>query len=345
MHTTGKEEENPLQAGNISRRKMLTTSLTALAGVAAYGNASTLVAEEEEKEKEEAGAASERINFSLKGKSAVVTGAARGIGRAIAIALAQAGADVMGIDMAAQVSPEVIYKSASMDDLHETGSMVKKYKRRYVALQADTRDMAAMRAAADQAVREFGKVDILVGDAGIQIFSPLAEMNDKQWQDVINVNLTGTANTLRAFLPHMISRKYGRIILVSSGQGRHGMRDGSAYSASKWGIIGLMKSVALEVAEYNITVNTMEPGLVDTDMTRNPARWKEALKEAGKPVKENPTEQEVIDARLPTAVQKIPWMKPEDVAPVVVFLASDAAYRVTGSTYDATSGDSAKYTG
>ena len=105
-----------------------------------------------------------------------------------------------------------------------------------------------------------------------------------------------------------------------------------------------MKSAALELGEHQITVNCVEPGLTDTPMTRNPGRWKETLKEAGKPVKDNPTEQEVIAARLPNSVMKIPWMQPDEVAPSVVFLASDAANRVTGSTYDATAGDSAKYT-
>jgi NAD(P)-dependent dehydrogenase (short-subunit alcohol dehydrogenase family) len=142
----------------------------------------------------------------------------------------------------------------------------------------------------------------------------------------------------------MIEKKYGRIILISSGQGRHGMKDGAAYSASKWGIIGFMKSIALELAEHDITVNTVEPGLVDTAMTRNPGRWKEALKEGGKPVEDNPKEEDVIAARMVVAVQKIPWMQPEDVAPAVVFLATDAAHRITGATYDATAGDSAKYT-
>ncbi len=260
------------------------------------------------------------------------------------MALAQAGADIMGIDIAGVASPEVIYTPASPDELEETGRLVQAQKRRFIGVPADTRDLAALRAAVERAQKEFGKVDIAVADAGIQVYAPLAEMNDRQWKDVIDVNLTGTANTMRAVIPHMISRKAGRIILIASGQGRHGMKDGSAYSASKWGIIGLMKSAALELGEYQITVNTVEPGLVDTPMTRNPGRWKEALKEAGKPAKENPTEEEVIAARLPQSVMKIPWMQPADVAPAVVFLATDAAYRITGATYDATAGDSAKYT-
>jgi SDR family mycofactocin-dependent oxidoreductase len=330
-------ETGGVKGEGISRRKMLATSLGVLAGATLLGNKISLEPAKEESKK--------NLNdFSLTGKCAVITGAARGIGRAIAVALATAGADIMGIDICDVASPDVIYNPATEAELNETGRQVKELKRRFIAFKADTRDIEALRAAAEQAHNEFGKIDILVADAGIQVYSSLADMTDRQWKDVIDVNLTGTANTIRAFVPYMILKKSGRIILIASGQGRHGMRDGSAYSASKWGVIGLLKSVALELGEHQITINTVEPGLVDTAMTRNPGRWKEALKEAGKPVTHEPSEEEVIDARIPTSVMKIPWMQPEDVAPAVVFLATDAAYRITGATYDVTAGDSAKYT-
>ena len=324
-------------SSGISRRQMLATS-------AAIAGASLFAAERGPAAESIPGDTSPHLNFSLAGKSAIVTGAARGTGRAIAVALAGAGADVMGIDIAGPVNPAIVYQPATPDELEETGKMVEKLNRRWIGVKADVRDLAALKAAAERAQKEFGKIDITVADAGIQIYGPLAETTDQNWNDVINVNLTGSANTIRAVLPYMIPRKTGRIILISSGQGRHGFKNGAAYSASKWGIIGLMKSVALEVGEHQITVNTVEPGLVDTPMTRNPGRWKEALKEAGKPVEGTPNEEEVIAARLPTAVMKIPWMQPDEVAPAVVFLASDAANRVTGSTYDATAGDSARYT-
>ena len=284
------------------------------------------------------------FNFSLNGKFAIVTGAARGIGRAIAVGLASAGADVMGIDIAGVASPEVTYESATKQDLDETGRLVKMQQRRFIPVVADIRDLGALKKAADLAVKEFGKIDILVGNAAIQVYTPVAKMNDRQWKDVIDVNLTGTVNSVRAVLNQMIAQNSGRIILLSSGQGRHGFKEVSGYSATKWAIIGFMKSLAMEVAENNITVNTVEPGLVDTPMTRNAGRWNLALKEAGKAPQEHPKEEDVIAARMPQVVQKIPWMQPEDVVPSVIFLASDAAHRVTGATYDATAGDSAKYT-
>ena len=209
-------------------------------------------------------------------------------------------------------------------------------------MKADIRDMPALKAATERAIKEFGKLDIAIANAAIQIYGPLAEMADENWKNVIDVNLNGTANTLRAVIPHMISRKTGRIVIIASSQGRRGFKNGSAYSASKWGVIGLMKSAAWELAKEGITVNCVEPGLVDTALTRNPGRWKEALKEGGKEAKENPTEQEVIAARLPQAVMDIPWMQPDEVAPSVIFLCTDAANRVSGATYDATAGDSVK---
>ena len=130
-------------------------------------------------------------------------------------------------------------------------------------MKADIRDMPAMKEAVERAVKDFGKLDIAVANAAIQIYGSLAEMSDDNWKNVIDVNLTGTANTLRAVIPHMLSNKSGRIVIIASGQGRHGFKNGSAYSASKWGVIGLMKSAAWEVGKDGITVNCVEPGLTD----------------------------------------------------------------------------------
>jgi NAD(P)-dependent dehydrogenase (short-subunit alcohol dehydrogenase family) len=147
---------------------------------------------------------------------------------------------------------------------------------------------------------------------------------------------------VRAFAPHLVKQGKGRMILVASMQGRYGTKNGSAYSASKWGIIGLMKSAALELGKYKITVNTIEPGLIDTAMTRNPRRWSEAVGESmTTPPPENPTEEQVTKARVPKSPLGVPWLTPEEVAPVAVFLASDAAAMVTGACYDVNAGDSA----
>ncbi len=168
-------------------------------------------------------------------------------------------------------------------------------------------------------------------------------MEDPDWHIQIDVNLTGTANAIRAFGPAMVRRGAGRIIVTTSTQGRHGTMYGAAYSASKWGIIGLMKSAALELGKYKITANALVPGLIDTPLTRHEERYAQALEAAGRVPTGNVQKDEedakkALQSKSPLGV---PWIDPSDLAPVVVFLASDAARMVSGATYDVTAGDSA----
>ena len=185
----------------------------------------------------------------LDGKVAMVTGAARGIGRAAATALAGSGAHVAGIDICAMVDQRSGVAPATREDLEETGSLVKAIGRRWRNFVLDQRDLVALREAVAEIEREFGGIDILFANAGIQAFKPLLEMEDSDWHIQIDVNLTGTANAIRAVAPAMVRRGGGRIIVTTSTQGRHGTMFGAAYSASKWGIIGLMKSAALELGK------------------------------------------------------------------------------------------------
>ncbi|MFL6447197.1 MAG: SDR family NAD(P)-dependent oxidoreductase [Bryobacteraceae bacterium] len=279
----------------------------------------------------------------LTGKVAVVTGAARGIGRSIAVEFAANGVDVIGVDIAGPVTPVTRYPHATPADLEQTGKLVSARGRKFVPFTADIRNIGALREIARKSEEQFGGIDIVVADAGIQAFKPLLEMQDADWHDVIDVNLTGTANTIRAFAPSLVKRGEGRIIVLSSTQGRHGTKNGSAYSASKWGIIGLMKSAALELGQHKITVNAIIPGLIDTPMTRNEKRWSLAMGETMKNPPENPTEDQVVAARLPRSPLGEPWLKPDQVAPAAVFLASAGAAMVTGAVYDVTGGDSAHY--
>jgi NAD(P)-dependent dehydrogenase (short-subunit alcohol dehydrogenase family) len=282
----------------------------------------------------------------LRGKVAVITGAARGIGRATAVAFAQEGADVIGVDICATVDPRSGVTPSTQEDLEETGKLVRAAGRRWLGMEVDTRDLPALREVASKAEQEFGGVDILFANAGIQSFHPLLEMEDADWNITIDINVTGTANTLRAFAPHIVKRGGGRIILTSSTQGEHGTLYASAYSASKWAIIGLMKSAALELGRYKITVNALVPGLIDTPLTRHEERYAQAIQVAGG----TPTGVLAADeetARVGLARHSplgVPWIDPVDIAPVVVFLASDAAAMVSGATYAATAGDSANIT-
>ncbi|MFE9692122.1 SDR family NAD(P)-dependent oxidoreductase [Micromonospora sp. NPDC005806] len=282
----------------------------------------------------------------LAGRVAVVTGAARGIGRAAAVALAAAGADVAGVDVAGPVSPILDFPPATPEDLAETGRLVSAAGARWSAHAADQRDIAAVRAVADAVERDLGGVDVVFANAGIQAFKPLLEMADPDWHDQIDVNLTGTANVLRAFAPLLVRRGGGRIVVTSSTQGQHGTKNGSAYAASKWGLIGLVKSAALELGGHGITVNAVIPGLVDTTLTRHEDRYAQAIAEGGRTpsgdaAADEQTAMELLRAKTPLGV---PWVQPEDVAPLVVFLASDQARMVSGTSFAATGGDSAHVT-
>lgn len=281
----------------------------------------------------------------LTGKVAVVTGAARGIGRAIAVEMAANGADIVAIDIARLATRANSARPASPADLDETLNQVREFGRRAEAIQADVRDIGALRRAADHVEQAYGKIDIVVADAAVQYWKPLLVIDDDEWRDVIDINLNGAANTIRAFAPKMVAAGRGRILLLSSMQGKHGTKHAASYSASKWGVLGLMKSAALELGEHNITVNAIVPGLVDTPLTRNEARLAEVVSEVtGKPPPREASAQASWEARAGTTPLKVGWLQPDDVSPVAVFLASDAAAMVTGAEYEVTAGDSAKST-
>ena len=283
---------------------------------------------------------------TLRGRVAVVTGAAHGIGRCAAKALAAAGADVAGIDICGPASPIATFTPATPEDLVETGRMVEAEGRRWLGLQLDQRDIGALRDAAARITGTFGGLDIVFANASIQAFKPILEMEDADWHDQIDINLSGNANVLRVFAPLLVERGRGRIIITSSTQGQHGTLNGAAYSASKWGLIGLMKSAALELGPHNITVNCVVPGLIDTALTRHEDRYAQAIQSSGKtptgdPAKDEKTAAEGLSSKLPA---RLPWIEPDAVAPAVVFLASDAAAMVSGTSLAVTGGDSANVT-
>lgn len=277
----------------------------------------------------------------LEGKVAIITGAARGIGRATAVAFAREGAAVMGIDIAGPVSSTLEVEPATCDELDQTGRLVEKVGGTWASYRLDQRDLPALRSAAEKTIQVFGKIDILFANAGIQSFKPILEMEDADWHDQIDVNLTGTCNAIRAVAPHLVKNGGGRIIVTSSTQGRHGTKFGAAYSASKWGVIGLMKSAALELGQYGITVNAVIPGLIDTPLTRHRQRYAQAVDDLDNAEPIGSLEEEAKEKLRAKSPLGVPWIEPEAIAPAVVFLASDEAYMVSGATYDVTGGDSA----
>ena len=282
----------------------------------------------------------------LDGKIAVVTGAARGIGRDAAIALSQAGADVVGIDIAAEVSRIDTFPPATPAELAETGELVVANGVRWRQFTTDQRNIAALRANARSLEEDWGGIVIVFANAGIQAFKPLLEMEDADWYDQIDNNLNGTANVLRAFAPLLVRRGGGRIIVTSSTQGQHGTKWGSSYAASKWGVIGLMKSAALELGEHGITVNALIPGLIDTALTRHEDRYVQAIAAGGGEATGDEAQDEAIAVKMLKAKSPlgVPWIDPQDVAPIVVFLASDEARMISGASFAATAGDSANVT-
>lgn len=331
---------NPSHDG-IARRTVLVGG--ALAGAAAAGSAAKAqgASQPDVSKPMPEGLPTPNKGSMLSGKVAVVTGAARGIGRAIAWEMAANGADIVALDICGPVSSASNAVPATPADLDATADGIKKLGRQCTPIKADIRDIAALRKIAEDVEKQHGKIDIVVANAAIQRWKPLLDMEDADWNDVIANNLNGTANTVRAFAPHLVKRGYGRIILLSSMQGKHGTKDGSSYSASKWGIIGLMKSAAMELGKHKVTVNCLIPGLVDTALTRYDKRFSESMGEVMANPPQHPTPQEAWNARLVEVPLKVGWMQPSDLGPAAVFLASDGAAMVTGAEYEVDAGDSA----
>jgi SDR family mycofactocin-dependent oxidoreductase len=272
----------------------------------------------------------------LDGRVALITGAARGQGRSHAVAMADAGADVVVTDLCADIG-SVPYGLADAHDLEETAHLVEKSGRRALAVEADVRNREAMKVAVAQAIDELGKVDIVVANAGICGFGLMPELTEPQWDDMLAVNLTGVFNTFRAVVPHMIERRYGRLVATSSGAGRTGAPHLSHYAATKWGVIGFVKSVALEVAAHGITANVVCPATVDTPMVHN-----EALYSLFAPDIEAPNKEAVRPRYEAMNPMRVAWLDPQEISNAVLFLASDRSAFISGETIEVSAGGSAQ---
>jgi SDR family mycofactocin-dependent oxidoreductase len=255
----------------------------------------------------------------LDGKVALVTGAARGQGRAHAVRLAQEGADIIACDVCAPVDT-TLYKPATVDELNATVAAVEAEDRRILARTADIRDLPALEALVADGVDDFGRLDIVVANAGVMNAGRLWEITPAQWKVIIDVNLTGTWNTIKAAVPAMIAgERGGSIILISSSTGLKAFPFLGAYGASKFGVTGLGQTLANELGEYNIRVNTIHPAGVETEIINDPDLFK-LIEE------HQHTLAPVFMTSLATK-----WMKPEDISNTVAFLASDEAKYMTGS--------------
>ena len=272
----------------------------------------------------------------LSGRIAVVTGAARGQGRSHAQALAEAGADVVLTDICRDID-SVPYGLAGEDDLAETAQLVEKAGRRAVVVTADVRDRAAMEGVVATALDELGGLDIVVANAGICGFGEMPTLTQAQWDDMLAVNLTGVFNTFRAAVPHLVGQGRGRLIATSSGAGRTGTPNLSHYAATKWGVIGFVKSVALEVAAHGVTANVVCPATVDTPMVHNEALY--GLFAPDIAVRTKDAVRPRYEAMNP---MRVPWLDPIEITHAVLFLASDKASFISGETIEVSAGGSAQ---
>jgi SDR family mycofactocin-dependent oxidoreductase len=272
----------------------------------------------------------------LEGQVAIITGGARGQGRSHAIHVAREGADVVVCDICHDLDA-VRYPMATPDDLEETVRLVEKEGRRCVAVHADVRVWEEVKAVADRAIEEFGKIDILLANAGVMRMNPIQDHTPDQWRDVVETNLTGVYHAMHAVAPHMIRNNYGRIVATASTMARGAAGDSVSYVASKWGVVGLVKSVANDLARWNITVNAVAPTSVSTHMIHN-----QDLYRLFRPDLEHPTTEDVREAFKTLNVLPVSWLEPEDVSKSVMFLLSEDAQYITGSVIDINAGHSAR---
>jgi (+)-trans-carveol dehydrogenase len=261
----------------------------------------------------------------VEGKVAFITGAARGQGRAHAVRLAAEGADIIAVDICAPIDT-VLYPLATEADLKETIRLVEGLGRKIVATQADVRDFSALESAVNAGVEELGRLDIVVANAGITGATPADALPLQDWQDMIDVNLTGVFHATKASIPHIrAGGRGGAIVLTSSALGIRAMPNLPHYVAAKAGVIGLMRALALELAADRIRVNTVNPSIADTLMVQNDAMYKLFV-----PHIENPTREQAAEVFATMNPMPTPWVDAEDVTNAVLFLVSDEARFVTG---------------
>jgi (+)-trans-carveol dehydrogenase len=260
----------------------------------------------------------------LDGKVALISGAARGQGRSHALTLAREGADIIAFDICKQL-PGVEIPMSRPEDLDETAQLVSKTGRRVLAMQGDVRDTASLDAVVEAGLGEFGHIDVVVANAGIDSIAGTVTMPDEIWDQMIAVNLTGVFKTIRAALPSMIRRGTGgSIVVTSSCAGLRPYPNHVHYVASKYGVIGVTQAVALEVAHYRIRCNAVAPAAVKTDLVVNPVLFSLFT---GNP---NATIEDATPVFKTLNLIDEPWVEPRDVSNAVLWLASDDSRYVTG---------------
>lgn len=270
------------------------------------------------------------VNGPLEGRVAYVTGAARGQGRAHAVRLATEGADIIAIDICGPMSDTITYPASTSEDLAETVRQVEATGRKVLAREVDIRDLAAQQQVVADAVEQFGRLDIVVANAGVLSWGRMFEMSAEQWDSVIDVNLNGTWRTVRATVPAMIEAgNGGSVIVVSSSAGLKATPGNSHYAASKHGLVAITNSLALEVGEFGIRVNSIHPYSVGTPMVEPDAMMEIFGKFPSFIHSFSPMPFQPVNHDGKKGLKE--FMTPEEVSDVVAWLAGDGSATISGS--------------
>ena len=264
--------------------------------------------------------ASVSAHRDFDGRCAFVTGAAHGQGRAVALALAASGADIVGFDVAAKIEYPA-YRQGSSEELDSLKAEVEALGRRALVFTGDVRDAAAIQVAVDATIAQFGRIDVLFNNAGIVAYATLDEMSELEWDSMIDINLKGPFLVTRAVAPHMKAAGRGVIVNNSSVMGLRGGNRLSHYVASKHGLTGLTKAWAIELAPFGVRVVSIHPTGVNTPMNDGLAEL------------EGATAIEIAERSAGNLLPSVPWIETEDVAELVLYLASDRARYATGAQF------------
>ncbi|MEZ0366669.1 mycofactocin-coupled SDR family oxidoreductase [Mycobacterium sp. pUA109] len=275
----------------------------------------------------------------VEGKVAFITGAARGQGRSHAVRLAQEGADIIAIDICKPIDEGMLIPASTPEDLAETADLVKGLNRRVVTAEVDVRDFDALKAAVDSGVEQLGRLDIIVANAGIgNGGDTLDKTTEKDWQDMIDINLSGVWKSVKAGVPHLLAGgRGGSIVLTSSVGGLKAYPHCGNYVAAKHGVVGLMRSFAVELGQHMIRVNSVHPTHVNTPMVMNDGTFK-----MFRPDLENPGPDDMAPICQLFHTLPIPWVEPEDISNAVLFLASEESRYITGLTLPVDAGSCLK---
>jgi (+)-trans-carveol dehydrogenase len=262
---------------------------------------------------------------SAETKVAFITGGARGQGRSHAMTLAGAGYDIVAVDLAGELQTTA-YPASTPEDLTETQRLVQATGRRCLTIQADVRDGSQMAEAVSQALSRFGRIDVAAANAGILgPAKPVWELTDEDWDETLSVNLNGVWQTVKAVAPTMVQARRGAIVLTSSTMGKTSTANMASYVTAKHGVLGLMRTAAIDLAPYGVRVNAVCPTTVNTDMILPSVPYFTNYKEGAT------IEDAAAGFDAFTLMPGVPWVEPQDVSNAVAFLVSDAARYITGT--------------